>query len=128
MTISQGVEILNHQFSAYDSVIQSKIIFKMGFFMKKYYVYIMTNLSKTLYTGVTSDLERQVYEHKNELLPGFTKRYKMHKLIYFEEFSSSRSAIVREKEIKGWIRKKKVDLVNSSNPEWNDLAKDWFVE
>ena len=96
--------------------------------MKKYYVYILTNQSRTLYTGVTNDLERRVFEHKKEILPGFTKRYKMHKLIYYEEFPDPRSAILREKEIKGWIRKKKVDLINLSNPSWEDLAKDWFDE
>ena len=86
----------------------------------------MTNQSRTLYVGVTGNLERRIFEHKNGLIDGFTKRYKMHTLIYFEEFSDPRSAILREKEIKGWVRKKKLDLINSMNPEWNDLAKDWF--
>jgi len=86
----------------------------------------MTNQSKTLYVGVTGNLERRIFEHKNGLIDGFTKQYKMHILIYFEEFSDPRSAILREKEIKGWVRKKKLDLINSMNPEWNDLANDWF--
>jgi len=94
--------------------------------MKKYCIYIMTNQSKTLYVGVTGNLERRIFEHKNGLIDGFTKQYKMHILIYFEEFSDPRSAILREKEIKGWVRKKKLDLINSMNPEWNDLANDWF--
>lgn len=96
--------------------------------MKKYYVYILTNQSKTLYTGITSNLERRVYEHKYEVNQGFTKRYRIHKLIYFEEFQDPRSAILREKEIKGWVRRKKIDLICSLNPNWNDLAKDWFIE
>ncbi len=94
--------------------------------MKKYCIYIMTNQSRTLYVGVTGNLERRIFEHKNGLTDGFTKRYKMQTLIYFEEFSDPRSAILREKEIKCWVRKKKLDLINSMNPEWNDLSKDWF--
>jgi putative endonuclease len=96
--------------------------------MKKYYVYIMTNRSKTLYTGITNNLERRVFEHKSKLLSGFTRRYRISKLIYFEEFSDVRSAIMREKEIKGWVRAKKNKLINSMNPTWDDLAKDWFED
>lgn len=102
-----------------------KSLNKWGF-MKKYCVYIMTNRSRTLYIGFTGDLERRVFEHKNGLMHGFTNRYKMHKLLYYEEFTGPRSAIMREKEIKGWIRKKKIDLIDSMNPDWDDLAKDWF--
>jgi putative endonuclease len=100
----------------------------MGVSMKKYYIYIMTNHSKTLYTGITNDLERRVYEHKNKLLPGFTSRYKISKLVYYEEFPDAPSAIMREKEIKGWVREKKIKLINSLNPSWEDLAKDWFED
>ena len=96
--------------------------------MKKYNVYIMTNRSKTLYTGITNNLERRVFEHKSKLLSGFTRRYRISKLIYFEEFSDVRSAIMREKEIKGWVRAKKNKLINSMNPTWDDLAKDWFED
>ena len=95
--------------------------------MKKYYIYIMTNLSRTLYIGVTGDLQRRVYEHKNKTLSGFTKRYNISKLVYYEEFESVISAITREKQIKKWRRAKKIDLINSMNPAWNDLAKDWFI-
>ncbi len=76
--------------------------------MKEYYVYIMTNKSGTLYTGMTNDLVRRVYEHKAKLIPGFTKKYNIDKLIYFEAFGSPSGAIVAEKKIKGWIRKKRL--------------------
>jgi len=90
--------------------------------MKDYYVYIMTNKSKTLYTGVTNNLTRRVYEHKNKLIDGFTKKYNIHKLVYFELFNNIEDAIRREKQIKGWIRKKKIDLIESMNPDWKDLS------
>ena len=90
--------------------------------MKDYYVYIMTNRSKTLYTGVTNDLNRRVFEHKNKLLEGFTKKYNINKLVYFEIFSNPDDAIRREKQIKGWLRKKKIDLIELTNPEWKDLS------
>lgn len=87
-----------------------------------YYVYILTsNDNKTLYVGVTNDLRRRVYEHKNELIDGFTKRYHIHKLVYFEQTSDIYSAINREKQIKGWIRKKKDELIVSSNPRWEEI-------
>ncbi len=94
--------------------------------MKTYSVYIMANLSRTLYTGVTGDLERRVYEHKHKTLPGFTSRYHITKLVYYEEFSSPSAAILREKAIKGMSRAKKFDLINSMNPDWEDLARNWF--
>ena len=86
----------------------------------------MTNRSKTLYTGVTNDLERRVFEHKHKLIPGFTKKYNITRLVYFEEGTDIDSAIMREKQIKGWLRKKKIDLIEKENPEWKDLAEDWF--
>jgi len=94
--------------------------------MKTYSVYIMANLSRTLYTGVTGDLERRVYEHKHKTLPGFTSRYHITKLVYYEEFSSPSAAILREKAIKGMSRAKKFYLINSMNPDWEDLARNWF--
>lgn len=94
--------------------------------MNQYYVYIMTNHSKTLYTGVTNDLKRRVYEHKSKLIPGFTSKYNINKLVYFEETPDINSAITREKQIKGWLRRKKIDLIESVNPEWKDLSEDWF--
>jgi putative endonuclease len=93
---------------------------------KNYYVYIMTNRSKTLYTGVTNDLMRRVYEHKSKMVEGFTKKYNITRLLYFEETSEVQSAIAREKQIKGWLRAKKVALIESKNPEWKDLSEEWF--
>ena len=91
--------------------------------MKDYYIYILTNKSKTLYTGITNNLNRRVYEHKNKLIEGFTKKYNIDKLIYFELFNNPKDAIRREKQIKGWIRKKKIELIESMNPEWKDLCE-----
>jgi len=93
--------------------------------MKNYYVYIMTNMSRTLYTGVTSDLPRRVWEHKEKLVEGFTKKYNITKLVYYEETNDVLSAIEREKQIKGWLRKKKIDLILGVNPEWKDLSEDF---
>ena len=94
--------------------------------IKQYYVYIMTNKSKTLYIGVTNDLERRVYEHKHKLIDGFTKKYCITKLVYYETFNYIQDALACEKCIKGWLRAKKIKLIESINPEWNDLSKDWF--
>ena len=86
------------------------------------YVYILTNVhNKVLYTGVTSDLVKRVYEHKNNLVDGFTKKYNVHKLVHFEVFDDMINAITREKQIKGWLRSKKIALIESVNPEWKDL-------
>ena len=92
---------------------------------KQYYVYIMTNKSRTLYTGITSNLERRVYEHKQKLLPGFTERYNITRLVYFEATQDVHAAIAREKQIKGWLRSKKIALVESANPGWQDLSVGW---
>ncbi len=89
---------------------------------KQYYLYIMTNKYNTvLYTGVTNDLQRRVYEHKSKLLEGFTKKYNITKLVYYEIFEDANAAISREKQIKAGSRQKKIDLVNSVNQEWKDL-------
>ena len=88
----------------------------------QYYVYILTNRSGTLYVGVTNDLERRMYEHKNKLVPGFTSKYNVTRLAHFEQTSEVESAIAREKQIKGWRRNKKVALIESSNPQWKDLS------
>jgi putative endonuclease len=95
---------------------------------KEYYVYIMTNKTRTLYTGVTGDLARRVYEHKNKLIQGFTSKYNIQYLVYYETTASINSAIEREKQIKGWLRAKKVALINSMNPEWKDLSEEWFIK
>ena len=94
--------------------------------MKKYFAYIMTNRSKTLYTGVTNDFERRVIEHKKEQIKGFTSRYNIKKLVYFESGYSINEAISREKVIKGWLRKKKIVLIKSLNPQWQDLSDNWY--
>ncbi len=95
--------------------------------MKQYYVYILTNNSGTIYTGVTNNLERRMYEHKNKLIAGFTKKYNLTKLVYYEMTEDVRSAITREKQIKGWLRIKKISLIESVNPEWKDLNEE-FIE
>jgi len=94
--------------------------------MNQYYVYIMTNRSKTLYTGVTNDLMHRVYEHKNKMIEGFTKKYNITKLVYYEETNDIQVAISREKQIKGWLRGKKIALIESVNQKWNDLSEGWF--
>jgi len=92
---------------------------------KRYYVYIMTNKHNTvLYTGVTDDLKKRAWQHKEKLVEGFTKRYNVTKLVYYEVFDDVRAAIAREKQIKGGSRQKKLDLVNSMNSEWRDLYDD----
>ena len=91
-----------------------------------YYVYILTNRNNyVLYTGVTGDLRRRLYEHKHGTIDGFTKKYKVHKLVFFETTSDVRAAIAREKQIKGWTRAKKIALIESMNPDWKELSEDW---
>lgn len=94
--------------------------------MRQYCVYIMTNRSGTLYTGVTGNLQRRVYQHKNRLVHGFTSRYAIDRLVYFECTTDVRSAIAREKEIKGWLRARKVALIESVNRDWKDLSAGWL--
>jgi putative endonuclease len=96
--------------------------------MKQYYVYIMTNRSRTLYTGVTNNLERRVYEHKHKVNPGFTSKYNIDQLVYYEETNSIHVAIAREKEIKSWLRRRKIELIESKNPHWHDLSADWRLD
>ena len=91
-----------------------------------YYVYILSNWDDSvLYIGVTSDLKRRLYEHRNHLVDGFTARYNVHKLVYFEYTNDVRSAIDREKQLKGWRRDKKNPLISRANPAWDDLSKSW---
>ena len=93
---------------------------------KHYYVYILTNKhNKVLYTGVTNDLQRRVYEHRKKLIAGFTKKYNVYKLVYYEETESIEAAILREKQIKGGSRQKKIDLIVGMNPQWRDLYEDF---
>ena len=90
--------------------------------MNRYFIYILTNKSNTLYIGVTNNLRKRLYEHKNKLVEGFTKKYNLYKLIYFEEYQDVNEAIKREKQIKGWIRKRKIELIKIKNPTFNDLS------
>ena len=93
--------------------------------MKKYWVYIMSNRSKTIYVGMTDDIERRVYEHKNKLIKGFTSRYDCTLLVYFESLDDPTNTINREKQVKGLTRAKKIALIESMNPRWEDLAASW---
>lgn len=92
---------------------------------KNYFVYIMSNRTRTLYTGVTNNLERRVSEHKQKLVPGFTSKYNITDLVYYEDYGDIRAAIAREKQIKGWLRSKKIELIESLNPQWQDLSEGW---
>ena|SRR5438105_15960366 len=96
--------------------------------MREYYVYIMTNKSRTLYVGVTNDLERRVHEHKHKSVPGFTSKYNITKLVWYEAFERIDDAIEAEKRIEGWLRSKKVALIESVNPTWRDLSDRWYRE
>ena len=91
--------------------------------MRAYYVYIMASRSRVLYTGVTNDLARRVHEHKRSLIPGFTSIYRVTRLVYFEEFTDVHDAIAREKQIKGWVRARKIRLIEQHNPTWEDRAE-----
>jgi putative endonuclease len=91
---------------------------------RRYYVYILASRSRNLYTGVTNSLQRRLLEHRQGLVPGFTSRYRIFRLVHFEVFRDVRNAIVREKEIKAWRREKKTRLIEQENPTWYDLAAD----
>ncbi len=94
---------------------------------KIYYVYILASKRNgTLYIGVTNNLERRMYQHKNRLLDGFAKKYNVNKLVHFETTNDIKFAIQREKQLKKWYRKWKIELIEKENPEWKDLAEDWF--
>ena len=90
------------------------------------FVYIMTNRAGKLSIGLTNDIKKRIYQHKNKLINGFTKKYNIDLLLYFETFSDVYSAIAREKVIKGWARKKKIELINRADPQWSDLSQDWY--
>jgi putative endonuclease len=93
---------------------------------RTYYVYIMASASRVLCTGATNDLARRVWEHKQKLVPGFTRKYNVTRLVHFEEFDKIEDAIAREKEIKGWLRKKKIALIEKRNGAWRDLSYRFF--
>ena len=93
---------------------------------KSYYVYILTNdWGNVMYVGMTSNIERRLYEHKLELADGFTKRYHVHKLVYYEQTNDAYAAVTRERQLKGWTRKRKNELVETVNPNWEDLSTSW---
>lgn len=92
---------------------------------KTYYVYILASKTRVLYIGMTNDLERRTAEHKQKLVPGFTAKYNVNRLVHFETTSDVRSAIAREKQLKGWLRSKKLALIGAENPHWRDLSEAW---
>src|SRR2546423_6570309 len=94
--------------------------------MRTYFVYLMASRSRVLYVGVTNDLTRRASEHKRGLTAGFTSRYHITRLVYFEELADIRDAIVREKESQGWVRSRKLAMIERRNPTWEDLAEKWF--
>ena len=92
---------------------------------KRYHVYILSSKSGTLYIGMTNNLRRRIWEHKHKIVAGFTQKYNVNRLVYFEEYREPQQAIAREKQLKGWLRKRKITLIESSNPKWRDLSDDW---
>ena len=92
--------------------------------MKTYYVYILSNKSKILYIGITNDLRRRIFEHKNKLIDGFTKRYNLTKLVFYEITNDANAAIKREKQLKNWHRQWKLNLIEENNPNWKDLSEE----
>ena len=95
-------------------------------YTNSYFVYILANWNHSvLYIGVTNDLQRRAYEHRQELVEGFTKKYHVHKLVYYEHTGDVKAALAREKQLKGWRREKKEALVETMNPDWNDLSETW---
>jgi len=96
--------------------------------MRCYCVYIMASRSRVLYTGVTNDIVRRVDEHKRGPILGFTRKYLVTRLVYFERFAEVRAALAREKEIKGWVRARKIQLIEERNPTWEDWARRWVRE
>ena len=94
--------------------------------MADYFVYILSNKSRMLYAGATNNLERRLFEHRERFVPGFPERFGLTRLVYYEVTGNVEAAITREKEIKGWVRRKKVALIHSLNPEWRDLSEEWM--
>jgi putative endonuclease len=92
---------------------------------KNYYTYIVASRSRTLYIGVTSNLEQRIWQHKNKAHEGFSATYNCNRLVWFEQYSNVSTAIAREKELKGWLRVRKVELIEKENPSWSDLSENW---
>jgi putative endonuclease len=95
---------------------------------KTYWVYIVSSLTGTLYIGMTNSIERRMWEHKSGEFEGFASKYKCDRLVYFESFDDVKNAINREKQLKGWSRRKKIALIESVNPRWQDLAEKWGAQ
>jgi len=94
--------------------------------MKQYCIYIMASQSGVLYIGVTGNLSERVLQHKKKEVPGFTSKYNVDRLVYFEAYDQPANAILREKQMKSWPRARKVALINQENPEWSDLSREWY--
>ncbi len=94
---------------------------------RRFHVYIMANGARTLYIGVTGNLVQRIQQHRDGLVPGFTSRYGVNRLVYAEEADSAIAAIAREKQLKGWVRRRKIALIEAVNPEWKDLAQEWMI-
>ena len=92
---------------------------------KQYYVYIMASKSRVLYVGVTNNLQRRIEQHKQKVVEGFTRKYNVTRLVYYEMTNDVRAALAREKQIKSWRRSKKIELIESVNPVWDDLSEEW---
>ena len=110
------------------TVIPSESEGSAGMHFKAMYVYLLASKTRCLYVGVTNDLVRRVWQHRARAVPGFTKKYSVTRLVYYEAFSDPAVAIRREKQLKSWARVKKLALVESMNPAWVDYAEDWFTE
>jgi len=93
--------------------------------MRQYYVYLLASKSRVLYLGVTNNLERRLFEHQHKLTRGFSSKYNVDRLVYYELFENIRDAIAREKQIKAWRREKKLTLIEATNPQWRDLSDEW---
>ena len=93
---------------------------------RRYYVYVMANLARTLYVGVTNDIQRRVFQHKQRQFAGFTAKYGLTRLVYFEETDRIQAALAREKQLKSWLRQRKIEQIESVNPAWGDLAAGWY--
>jgi putative endonuclease len=91
-----------------------------------YFAYIVASRSHTLYIGVTGNLHKRVFQHKNKAFPGFSALYNCNRLVWFERYSDPRNAIAREKQLKGWVRRKKIALIEKANPTWDDLSEGWY--
>ena len=93
---------------------------------RRFWVYILASRTQVVYVGKTTDLLRRVFEHRSGAVPGFTRRYGVNRLVHFEETTSARSTIARERQLKGWVRRRKVALIESENPGWKDLSENWY--